>query len=136
MLSTNHARRSAVLAVGASASLLVALTANSATAAPTPVPTKAASNASCPATPGVTPTSVTLGWVGSKTGAAATTTCDSAHNTAALRKALGDHTMTVTLTTPVWIGANDAYALYLLIDCAAGTVLTFKGARCNYTERM
>ena len=73
MLSTNHARRSAVLAVGASASLLVALTANSATAAPTPVPTKAASNASCPATPGVTPTSVTLGWVGSKTGAAATT---------------------------------------------------------------
>ena len=31
------------------------------------------SNASCPAAPGVTPTSVTAGWIGSKTGAAATT---------------------------------------------------------------
>ncbi len=72
MLSHRNARRSTALAVGASASLLVALTANSATAAPTPAPS-AVSNASCPSTPGVTPTTVTLGWIGSKTGPAATT---------------------------------------------------------------
>ena len=73
MLNTRHARRSTAIAVGASASLLVALAANSATAAPTPAPTAATSNAACPATPGVTPTTVTLGWIGSKTGPAATT---------------------------------------------------------------
>ncbi|MFA7324124.1 MAG: ABC transporter substrate-binding protein [Candidatus Nanopelagicales bacterium] len=73
MLSTRHARRSTVLAVGASASLLVALAANSATAAPTPAPSAAKANSTCPAAPGVTPTGITIGWVGSKTGPAATT---------------------------------------------------------------
>ena len=75
MLSSRNTRRTTALAVGASASLLVALAANSATAAPTPAPTKApvATNASCPATPGVTPTGINIGWVGSKTGPAATT---------------------------------------------------------------
>jgi len=71
-----NSRRSA-FAAGASASLLLAMAANSAMAAPTPAPkpTKAAitSNASCPATPGVTPTTVNLGWLGSKTGGASTT---------------------------------------------------------------
>src|SRR5882757_6840935 len=64
-------RRSAALAAGASASLVLAVMANGAAAAPTPTPTKAVSNASCPATPGVSPTSVTLGWIGPKTGPAA-----------------------------------------------------------------
>ena len=73
MLSTRNARRSTVLAVGASASLLVALTANSATAAPTPAPSKVSANSACPAAPGVTPTGVTVGWIGSKSGAASTT---------------------------------------------------------------
>ena len=73
VLSTKNARRSTAIAVGASASLLVALTANSATAAPTPAPTTASTNASCPAAPGVTPTGITFGWVGSKSGPAATT---------------------------------------------------------------
>jgi branched-chain amino acid transport system substrate-binding protein len=73
MLPTQHMRRSTALAVGASASLLMALVANSATAAPTPAPATVKANSACPATPGVTPTSITLGWVGSKTGAAATT---------------------------------------------------------------
>ncbi|MDO8732607.1 MAG: ABC transporter substrate-binding protein [Actinomycetota bacterium] len=54
--------------------MLVALTANSATAAPTPVPKPVAStNAACPATPGVSPTGITIGWIGSKSGPAATT---------------------------------------------------------------
>ena len=73
MLTTRNARRSTAVAVGASASLLMALTANGATAAPTPAPTKATSNASCPTSPGITPTTITLGWLGSKTGPAATT---------------------------------------------------------------
>jgi len=51
--------------------MLFAVMANSAFAAPTPAPAKAASNASCPATPGVTPTTINLGWIGPKTGAAA-----------------------------------------------------------------
>ncbi|MDD2858641.1 MAG: ABC transporter substrate-binding protein [Candidatus Nanopelagicales bacterium] len=64
-------RRSTALAAGAGASLLLAVVANSAIAAPTPAPTKAANNAACPATPGVTPTTVTVGWIGPKTGPAA-----------------------------------------------------------------
>ena len=68
MLNSRNARRSAALAVGASASLLLAVTANGAMAAPAPT-----TNASCPATPGVTPNSINVGWVGSKTGPAATT---------------------------------------------------------------
>jgi len=73
VLNSRNARRTTALAVGASASLLVAITANSAFAAPTPAPATATSNASCPATPGVTPTTINLGWIGSKTGPAATT---------------------------------------------------------------
>jgi len=70
VLNSSKARRSAALAVGASASLLLAVTANGAMAAPAPAP---ASNASCPATPGVTSNSINVGWIGSKTGPAATT---------------------------------------------------------------
>ncbi len=68
----NRARRRTVaLAAGASASMLLAVMANSAVAAPTPAPGTATSNAACPATPGVTPTTVNFGWIGPKTGAAA-----------------------------------------------------------------
>ncbi|MDO9484674.1 MAG: ABC transporter substrate-binding protein [Actinomycetota bacterium] len=74
MLNHPHARRRTALAVGASASLLLGFTASAIAApTPTPTPTKAASNASCPATPGVTPTTINLGWIGSKTGPASTT---------------------------------------------------------------
>ncbi|MDD2857955.1 MAG: ABC transporter substrate-binding protein [Candidatus Nanopelagicales bacterium] len=73
MLRTS--RRSAAVAVGASATLLAGFMASSAMAAPTPAPTKpaAATNASCPSTPGVTPTTINVGWIGSKSGPAATT---------------------------------------------------------------
>ena len=70
------------------------------------------------------------------TGTAPAVTCDALHNTAALRKAVGDHTMTVTLTTPVWIDDNDAYVLELIVDCAATAVVTFYGARANFDERL
>ena len=73
MQKSHNARRSSAFALGAGASLLLAVTAGDAWAAPTPAPGGSSSNASCPATPGVTPTSVTLGWIGSKSGAASTT---------------------------------------------------------------
>ncbi len=74
MKKVNHSRgRKTAAVTGASLSLLVGLVASGAEAAPTPKPavTKAVTNASCPATPGVTPTTVNLAWVGPKTGPAA-----------------------------------------------------------------
>jgi hypothetical protein len=71
------------------------------------------------------------------TGAAVTTTCDAAHDTAAERLAVDtDHVMTVTLTTPEWIDDAAAYVLKLVVDCAATTVFTFFGARANYDFRV
>ncbi len=71
------------------------------------------------------------------TGAAVPTTVDAGHDTAAERLAVDtDHVMTVTLTTPVWIDDGDVYCLQLTVDCAAGTVFTFFGARANYTLRI
>ena len=69
-------KRSALLASGLGAAVLLTVAANGAVAAPTPAPkptavtTVAQKNAACPTTPGVTPTSVSLAWIGPKTGAA------------------------------------------------------------------
>ncbi|MDP2965981.1 MAG: hypothetical protein Q8N39_08120 [Pelolinea sp.] len=71
------------------------------------------------------------------TGAAVVTSCDLAHDTEAERLAVDtDHVMTVTLTTPVWIDDGEAFWLKLVIDAAATTVVTFFGARANYTLRI
>jgi hypothetical protein len=43
--------------------------------------------------------------------------------------------MTVTITTPLWLDANDAYQLSLIVDCAAGSVVTIFGARANFDLR-
>lgn len=67
-------------------------------------------------------------------GAAVTTTCDSGHDTAAKRKATGDHTLTVSLSTPAWIDDGEAYVLALVVDAAATTVFTLYGARANFAE--
>ena len=70
-------------------------------------------------------------------GAAVTTTCDTGHDTAAERLAVdSDHCMTVTLSTAAWLDDGDAYWLQLVVDCAAGTVFKFFGARANYTLRV
>ena len=71
-----------------------------------------------------------------QTGSAPTITLDSGHDTAAKRKAQGAHTMTITLSTPVWVGAGDAYFLYLYISAAATSVLKFFGARAYFTKRL
>lgn len=69
-------------------------------------------------------------------GAAAAIILDSAHNTAAKRKAEADHKLTVTLDAPVWLSENDAYFLQLVVDAAATTVFTLYGARANYELRI
>lgn len=69
-------------------------------------------------------------------GADVTVTQDALHDTAAERKAQGEHTMTITLSTPAYIDDNDAYEVVLIVDAAAGTVFTFFGARANYELRL
>ena len=68
-------------------------------------------------------------------GTAVTETADTGHDTAAERKATGDHTMTVTITTPAWVDDGDAYWLSMVVDAAANTVFTLFGARANFDLR-
>jgi hypothetical protein len=70
------------------------------------------------------------------TGAAVVHTLDGGHDTAAKRKAAGEHTMTVTLTTPVYLDNDDHYMLSMVIDAAANTAFTLFGARANYELRL
>ena len=69
------------------------------------------------------------------TGAAVTTTIDSAHNTAALRKAQQSGKMTVTITTPVWVADAAAYMLELVLNCAATSVVTLYGALVHFDAK-
>ena len=70
-------------------------------------------------------------------GAAVACTLDAGHDTAAERLAVDDdHKMTVTLDVPAWVDDDHAYWLQLVVDCAAGTVFKFFGARANYTLRI
>jgi hypothetical protein len=70
------------------------------------------------------------------TGAAVATTPDGSHDTATKRKAQGEHSMTVSLDTPAYMGKDDAYVLQLVVDAAAGTVFTLYGARANFDLRL
>jgi len=63
-------------------------------------------------------------------------TLDTAHDTAAERKAADEHRMVVTLDTPAWIDNEEAYHLDLTIDAAATTVFKVYGALINYTLRL
>jgi len=70
------------------------------------------------------------------TGAAVTTTCDAAHDTAAERKAQAAHKMTVTLTAAEWMSASYSYTLVMTVDAAATTAFKYLGAQANYTLRV
>jgi hypothetical protein len=70
------------------------------------------------------------------TGAAVTTTIDAAHDTAAERKAIANHRMTVTITTPEFLDDDCCYWLQMVIDNAANTVLKFYGAVAHFTLRV
>ncbi len=65
-----------------------------------------------------------------------TVTVDAGHDSAAKRKALGDHTMTVTLSEPVYIDEGDAYVLECSLDAAATTVFTLYGACAHFELRV
>lgn len=60
---------------------------------------------------------------------------DSGHDTAAKRYAVQKHRMTLTLTTPIWLGDGEEVTVQVTADCAAGTVLTVYGARANFILR-
>ena len=70
------------------------------------------------------------------TGAAVSTTIDTAHDSAAERKAVDSHKMTVTLDTPAFIDDNDGYQLILTVDAAATTVFKLIGAVAHYELRV
>ena len=72
-ISSKKSRTSALVVSGLAAAMVVSVAATGANAAPTPKPvlTNAQKNAACAPTDGVTPTSIALGWIGPKTGAAA-----------------------------------------------------------------
>ncbi len=69
-------------------------------------------------------------------GAAVTVTCDADHDTAAERKATGDHKMTVTFSSPAFLEDNETIWISLVIDCAATTVLSIYGAQINFDLRL
>ena len=71
-----------------------------------------------------------------QTATAPTITIDTNNDSSAKRLTQAAHTMTVTLSTPVWIGAGDAYYLYITVAAAAGSVLKVFGARAYFTKRL
>jgi len=80
---------------------------------------------------------ITLGADGTAcAGATVAVTQDTGHDTAAERIDIEDHTMTTTITTPVWIDDGEHFVGSLIVDAAATTVFSFIGARVNYTLRV
>jgi hypothetical protein len=63
-------------------------------------------------------------------------TYDSFHTTAALRYAIGKHHMTLTITTPWWLGPNDLVYLDVAIVDPGTSVYDDYGCRANFTLRM
>jgi hypothetical protein len=67
---------------------------------------------------------------------AQTITFDAFHNTNALRAAIGKHHMTITITTPAWLGPNDLYYLDMTIIDPGTAVYDDYGVRANFTLRL
>lgn len=84
----------------------------------------------------VTLTRQSLSSVGAHTASAPTITIDTGHDTAAERLATGEHKMTITLATPVWIDNDESFVLYMVVDAAATTVFDLVGVRVNGTLRL
>jgi hypothetical protein len=71
-----------------------------------------------------------------QTVAAVTTTYDSGHDSAAERIDVDEHSLTLTLATPVWVDNDEEFFVEVVVDNAATSVLDFFGARANYTLRL
>jgi len=63
-------------------------------------------------------------------------TIDADHDTAAERKALGDHKMTLTFTDAPYLEDDEALIIVLTCEAAVTSVLTLLGAQVNYELRM
>jgi hypothetical protein len=63
-------------------------------------------------------------------------TYDTGHDTAPERLTLDQHTMTLTLDTPIWLDNDDLILVQITFDAATTSALTFFGARANYTLRL
>ena len=63
-------------------------------------------------------------------------TYDTGNDTAAETDDLDEHTMTLTLTTPLWLDNDDLLQVRLTLDAAATSVVRFHGARVNITLRL
>ena len=86
---------------------------------------------------GLVVSKITLGVDGTAcAGASVAVTQDAAHDSNAERKAIGDHTMTTTITTPVWVDNDEHFWAVLSITPGANGVVKFLGARINYTLRI
>jgi hypothetical protein len=63
-------------------------------------------------------------------------TYDAGNDTAAESLTLDEHTMTLTITTPIWLDNDDLVQVRLTMDAALTSVIRFHGARVNYTLRL
>lgn len=67
---------------------------------------------------------------------AQTFTYDTNHATAGNRVLVDQHTMTLTLTAPLWVPASGFVQMQMSLVCAVGSVFDFIGCRANYTFRL
>ena len=70
------------------------------------------------------------------TAAIVTGTLDTGHDTAAELKAVDEHRLVWTVTTPEWIDNDAQFHFEAVVDAAAGTVFKVFGAIVNYTLRV
>jgi hypothetical protein len=71
-----------------------------------------------------------------QTVAAVMTSYDSGHDSAAERIDVDEHTLTLTLSTPVWVDTDEEVFVEVVADNAATSVLDLFGARANFTLRL
>ena len=86
---------------------------------------------------GLTIDKITLGADGAAcAGVTVAVSQDTGHDTNNERRDIEDHTMTTTITTPVWVDNDEHFAGCLKVIPGAAGVFTFIGARINYTLRI
>lgn len=61
---------------------------------------------------------------------------DTGNDTAGERLVQDQHTMTLTLTTPVWVEEDQLIQVQLTFVCGGAVTLDILGARANYTYRI
>ena len=61
---------------------------------------------------------------------------DVGNDTAGERDAADQHTMTLTLTTPIWVEEDHVIQVVLTFVCGGAVVIDYIGTRANYTYRL